>query len=156
MPDDLVNPTTQFESAVPFSGPDFLILKAHLVIERRLLEYIQCRVSPALFQEIERPRDGSFHVRLLIARALSEQDPPEGNDGIAEIWKALDLLGRLRNEVAHTLESTGTALQDRMRVFIELVNRVHPFPEEKVLPSELHRRFRDSAAYLNALLSTHA
>ena len=152
MPDDLDLANAQFEAHVPDSDAVFVILKAHLVLEVRLLEFIEARVSPKLFMEIDRPREGSFQVRLLLARALAERDeiPP---DNIDPLWAALEHLGRLRNDVAHTLEHRGTKLHDKMRAFIEKVFPDGTFFSGPIEDKHLNIAFRSAAAYLNSLLA---
>ena len=73
MIDNIQEAEKQFEAHVPYSSAAFLVLKAHLVIEMRLLEFLKARMSPDLYLEVERPREGSFQVRLLLARALAER-----------------------------------------------------------------------------------
>lgn len=149
---DLDAANDQFELHVPYADAAFLILKAHLVVEVRLLEFIKARVSSDLFTEVERPRDGSFQVRLLLARALAERDeiPPEN---VSTLWPALAYLGTLRNDVAHTLEHPGSKLQDKMRAFIEKVLPVGTFFNGAIGDDALHMAFRIAAARLNVLLA---
>ena len=55
MLNELDSVNAQFEKHVPYADAAFLVLKSHLVVEVRLLEFIKARVSPQLFTEIERP-----------------------------------------------------------------------------------------------------
>ena len=97
--DNVRSANEQFEAHVPYSDAAFLILKAHLVVEVRLLEFIKSRVSEKLFADLERPREGSFQVRLLLAQALADRDeiPPDNTE---VLWPALEQLGKLRNDVS--------------------------------------------------------
>lgn len=144
----------QFESHVPYSSEAFMILKAHLVIEMRLLEFIKERTSSSLYEEIEKSREGAFQVRLLLARALAERDeiPPDNQE---ILWPALAQLGRLRNDVAHLLEHKGTSLQDKMRDFIRKVDPAGNIFGNAIPATELHRSFHQAANYLNALFAIH-
>ena len=152
MLNELESVNAQFEKHVPYADAAFLVLKSHLVVEVRLLEFIKARVSPQLFTEIERPREGSFQVRLLLARALAERDeiPP---DEVDTLWPAVEYLGKLRNDVAHTLEQPGSKLQDKMRAFIEKVLPEGTFFNGPIGDDALHNAFRIAAARLNVLLA---
>lgn len=152
MLDQIQAASEEFEANVPYSDAALLVLKAHLVVEVRLLEFIRARVSGKLFEEIERPREGSFQVRLLLARALAERDeiPPDNTD---ILWSALGQLARLRNDVAHTLEHKGTALEDKMRAFVTKVDPSGDLFGKAVPSSHLHIVFRLAASYLNAMLA---
>lgn len=132
----------------------FLVLKTHLVVELHLLEFIRNRVSDAVFQDVSQPREGSYSVRLLLARALADRDeiPPQKQD---VLWPALKQLGSLRNVVAHTLEPKGSSLADKMREFIARVDPEGEFWNSKVGANELHREFRIAALSLTALLVIH-
>jgi hypothetical protein len=142
--DNVQQASDQFESHVPYSSAAFLVLKANLVVEVRLLEFIKSRISPALFKEVEKPREGSFQVRLLLARALAERDEiPPGNIHI--LWPALEQLGMLRNDVAHILEHKGTSLEDKMRAFVQKVDPSGELFGKSFPPEELHKTFRLAA-----------
>lgn len=152
MIDNVQKAAEQFESHVPYSSAAFLVLQAHLVVEVRLLEFIKARISPELFKEVERPREGSFQVRLLLARALAERDeiPP---DNTHILWPALEQLGKLRNDVAHTLEHRGTSLADKMCDFVQKVDPSGELLGKSIPRTELHKTFRSAASYLNSLLA---
>lgn len=148
--DDLKEAIELFETHVPFSDATFLILKAHLVIEVHLLRFIKTRTSPEVFKSIAHP-DTDFRTRVLFARALAERD--EITPIHAEIlWPALTLLGKLRNDVAHILEHNGSALEDRMRSFVEKVDPTSELFPKPLSARDLHRDFRDAAFHLNSLL----
>ena len=154
MIDNIQEAEKQFEAHVPYSSAAFLVLKAHLVIEMRLLEFLKARMSPDLYLEVERPREGSFQVRLLLARALAERDEiPPANTEI--LWPALEQLGKLRNDVAHLLEHKGKSLEDKMRVFVQKVDPTTELLGKKISQEELHRTFRAAAYYLNSLFAIH-
>ena len=152
--EDIQAASEHFETHVPYSDAAFLILKSHLVIELHLLEFIRSRVSEAVFKEVSVPSDGSFSVRLLLARALADRDeiPPQRQ---SMLWSALKHLGSLRNDVAHTLESKGSKVADKMRAFIAKVDPECEFWNSKVGENELHREFRNAAFSLMSLLVIH-
>jgi len=143
-----------FHRHVPFSDAAFLVLKAHLVVELHLLDFIRTRVSEAVYKEVEKVREGSFSVRVLLARALADRDeiPPQKQN---VLWPALQQLGSLRNLVAHTLEPNGSSLADKMSDFIKKVDPDSEFSNAKVGDDELHRTFRDAAFLLTSLLTIH-
>ncbi len=105
------NSLEHFERHVPHSNAVLIVLKAHLVVEVRLLEFIKVRVSPELFEEIKKSREGSFRVNLLLARALAERDEIS-LDNAQILWPALEQLGKLRNDSAHILEHSGSSFED--------------------------------------------
>ena len=152
MPDSFESVLEQFENHVPHSNAMLLVLKAHLVIEVRLLEFIKARISSELFEEIEKSQEGSFKVRLLLARALAERDEvPLDNAHI--LWPALEQLGKLRNAAAHTLEHSGSSFEDKMRAFVQKMGLTVDARNQMVSVEDLHRNFRAAAGYLNSLLA---
>lgn len=149
---ELEEANAQFEAHVPYSSAAFLILKAHLVVEVRLLEFIKARISPQLYKKVEEQKEGAFQVRLLLASALAEHDeiPIENND---ILWSSLDQLGKLRNQVAHILDHDSTSLEDKMKAFVNKVDPSGKLFGTPIPNAELHRTFRDAASYLNSLFS---
>lgn len=142
----------EFEAHVPCSDAAYLVLKAHLVVELRLLEFIKARTTPELFKEIERQREGAFNVKLLLARVLAERDEiPQDNANI--LWLALDKLGKLRNDVAHILVHKGTSLEDKMCDFVKIVDPMGELFGQSIPAPDLLRSFRLAASYLNSLLT---
>ena len=154
MIDALKDAQTQFEKHVPYASAAFLILKAHLVLEARLLEFLKARISPKLFDQVEKQRDFTFYVRVLLAQALAERDdiPP---DNAEILWPALQQLGALRNSAAHVLEHEGTSLEDKMRAFVKKVDPSGELFGMVVSEQDLHHTFRDAASYLNSLFAIH-
>lgn len=145
------NSSEHFERHVPHSNAVLIVLKAHLVVEVRLLEFIKARVSSELFKEVGRFREGSFRVNLLLARALAERDEiPLDNAHI--LWPALEQLGKLRNDAAHILEHSGSSFEDKMRAFIEKMDPTIGLSNDIALSEDLHNVFRAAASYLNSLL----
>lgn len=72
------------------------ILKGHLLIESRLIEYIEMKLpNPEGF------KSGKFRFSqlLMIARSLCEKNI------YANLWQSIDNLNQLRNKLAHSLES---------------------------------------------------
>ena len=149
---ELEEANAQFESHVPYSSAVFLILKAHLVIEVRLLEFIKSRTSPQVYKKVVEQKEGAFQVRLLLASALAEHDeiPIENND---ILWSSLDQLGKLRNQVAHILDHDSKSLEDKMKAFVHKVDPSGELFGTCIPNAELHRTFRDAASYLNSLFS---
>ncbi len=137
----------QFDKHVPCADAAFLILKAHLVIEVQLLEFIKSRVTPDLFKEINKPGEGSFYVRLLLAQALAGRDEIQ-NYKIDLILKALYTLNNLRNSVAHVLEFNNDSITDRMKNFINEIDPDGELREQKLTSNNLLIEFREAAKYL--------
>lgn len=152
MIDNLQEAEKQFAAHVPNSEAVFIVLKAHLVIEMRLIEFIKARISPELYKEVSSSSECSFHVRLFLARALSERDEIPTEDAHI-LWPALRRLGNLRNDVAHLLEHKGTSLDDKMRAFVEAVDPLGKVFGKATSAKELHGTFRIAANYLNSLLA---
>lgn len=109
----------EFHSHVNVNDTTTMILKAHLVIERQVLEFIKERSNDELFKKIKRIR--SYFIIVLFAQSLAERDEiPCENNNI--IWSALEKLGNIRNDIAHELEFTGDSLENKMRDFIKTVD----------------------------------
>ena len=118
---DLQEKLDEFKNHVPISDATLMILKSHLIIERRILEYIKERVNEEIYSEISKQREGAYQSRVLLAHALSCRDEiPSSNNHI--IWPALRQLGKLRNQIAHNLDHKGSSLEDKMRDFIKKVD----------------------------------
>jgi len=144
--------TELFETHVPFSDAAFLILKAHLVTELHLLKFIKTRTSSDLFKVVEKTT--GFSTRALLARALSERDEIEPLHADM-LWRALAILGKLRNAVAHNLEHKGSSLEDTMVLFVETMD-----PKGELFPrpfanKDLHTNFHTAAFSLNSLLTIY-
>lgn len=152
--DDYSKAEKQFEEQVPYDNEALLILKAHLVLEVRLLEFIRSRISSELYDKIARPREGAYQVRLLVARALAERDEIaiETND---ILWNSLEKIGKIRNDIAHILEHKGTSLQDKMQNFVKIVDPTGELTTNNITPKNLNITFWWAANYINSLLAAH-
>jgi hypothetical protein len=126
-----------FERIVPHGEEAFMVLKAQLLAEHSLAQYVIARV-PALAKEIE---DRNSPVRsglalILLAQALSLRDeiPPTCSD---ILWSSLKALNSLRNDLAHQLYPNNDRVTSRMQEFVRLVSG------EPVIPNEnLNKSFR--------------
>jgi hypothetical protein len=129
-----------FEELVPHGEESFMVLKAHLLAEHSLAQYVATRV-PSMVKEIE---DRNSPVRsglalILLAQAVSLRDeiPPACSD---KLWPALKALNALRNDLAHNLFPNTDKVINRMKEFVHLVSG------EPVTPREnLNRSFRHCA-----------
>jgi hypothetical protein len=125
-----------FEELVPHGEESFMVLKAHLLAEHSLAQYVTTRV-PSMVKEIE---DRNSPVRsglalILLAQAISLRDeiPPACSD---KLWPALKALNTLRNDLAHNLFPNTDKVINRMKEFVRLVSG------ESVAPNEnLNRSF---------------
>ena len=112
----------EFDSQVPFGEAAFVVLKAHLIAERSLTEYIAARV-PTLAQELDHRnspvRSGLALILLAEALSLRDEVPPTCGD---VLWPALKLLNSLRNDLAHNLYPSTDKTEHRMREFVRVVS----------------------------------
>ena len=110
-----------FEEIVPHGDESFMVLKAHLLAEHSLAQFVLAR-APAFERELE---DRNCPVRsglalILLAQALSMLDEvPSANNDM--MWPALKALNSLRNDLAHNLYPNKEKLTARMQQFISLV-----------------------------------
>lgn len=126
-----------FEKLVPHGEEAFMVLKAQLLAEHSLAQYVAARV-PTMAKEIE---ERNCPVRsglplILLAQALSLRDeiPPACSE---KLWPALKALNSLRNDLAHNLYPNTDKITNRMQDFVKLVSG------ESVAPNEnLNRSFR--------------
>ena len=137
----------QFNKHVPFADEVFLILKAHLVIEVHLLEFIKSRVTHDLFKEINKPGEVSFYVKLILAQAIAGRDEIQ-HENIDLVWKALYTLNNLRNSIAHNLEFNSDSITDRMKNFINEIDPIGELRKQKLTSDNLLIEFRKAAKYL--------
>lgn len=127
----------QFDKLVPHGEEAFMVLKAQLLAEHSLAQYVAARI-PSMVKEIE---DRNSPVRsgfalILLAQALSLRDeiPPTCSE---KLWPALKALNSLRNDLAHNLYPNTDKVVNRMQEFVKLVSG------EPVAPNEnLNRSFR--------------
>lgn len=149
--DDLKIKIEHFQNNVPVSDITLAILKAHLVIERRLLEYIKERVDDDVYSEIEKQQNGAYYTRVIVAQALSCRDEVSSNKDI--IWPALKKIGSLRNSVAHKLEHKDTSLEDKIKNFISMVDKDDKMIGLKLTNENLINCFWYAALTLNGFLA---
>lgn len=150
--DELKIKIEQFQNHVPVSDIILTILKAHLVIERTLLEYINERVDDEVYDEIEKQQNGSYYTRVIVARALSCRDEFQSSNNDI-VWPALKELGSLRNAIAHNLEHKGSSLEDKIKNFINKVDKDGKMLGLKVTNENLLQTFWYAALALNSYLA---
>jgi hypothetical protein len=112
----------QFDKLVPHGEEAFMVLKAQLLAEHSLSQYVITRI-PSMANEIE---DRNSPMRsglalILLAQALSLRDeiPPTCSE---KLWPALKALNSLRNDLAHNLYPNTDKVVNRMQEFIKLVS----------------------------------
>ena len=146
--DEVEKDLETFEKLVPHGEEAFMVLKAQLLAEHSLAQYVVARI-PSMAKEIE---DRNSPVRsglalILLAQALSLRDeiPPTCSE---KLWPALKALNTLRNDLAHNLYPNTDKIISRMQEFVKLVSG------EPVGPNEnLNRSFRLSAQAIVAYLA---
>ncbi|MDW7774571.1 MAG: hypothetical protein SCH71_16935 [Desulfobulbaceae bacterium] len=150
--DELQKKIDEFQKHVPMTDVTLLILKSHLIIEARLLEFIKERVCDKIYKEISEQREWTYHIRIFLAHALSDRDEiPSANSHI--IWPALRMLGKLRNQIAHDLEHKEHSLENKMREFIKIVDYEGKRIGAKVTKENLLRVFWYATILLHSYLT---
>ncbi len=87
----------RFLGTMPESAdPELQILKAHLLAEEGLIQYLETHLT----RPQAMPADVRFSQRLWLAKAIT---PVE--DSKDWIWDALNVLNKLRNELAHKVDA---------------------------------------------------
>lgn len=127
------------EALIPKRGdPTFAVLKAHLLIEDYLTEYIETKVRHANYLQQARL---TFAQKASLARAFNAR----ANDDW--IWDGIRKLSELRNELAHRRKSA--KVEGKVREFREHVDRANfpKWPAERVLKGE------EARAWLEAPIS---
>lgn len=127
----------QFENLVPHGEEAFMVLKAQLLVEHSLAQYVAARI-PSMVKDIEDRnsplRSGLALVLLAQALSLRDEVPPACSE---KLWPALKALNSLRNDLAHNLYPNTNKVISRMQEFVKLVSG------EPVAPNEnLNRSFR--------------
>jgi hypothetical protein len=119
--DEMNRDLKTFEEVVPYGEEAFMVLKAQLLAEHSLAQYVDSRV-PSLIKEVQ---DRNSPVRsglalILLAQALSLRDevPPTCSE---TLWPALKALNTLRNDLAHNLYPNTDKVIGRMRDFVGIV-----------------------------------
>lgn len=115
---------SEFEDIVPFGDDVLMVLKAHLLVEHHLFEYVCSRVTDLAFVKSAKDRYspvGSGLGLIYLAQALSYTDevPPTNS---AVLWLALKKLNELRNNLAHELYPDTHKIKKKMREFIMLAS----------------------------------
>lgn len=99
-----------------------IVLKGHLLVEQQMRDIVRKRATPGEAEKIGRWT--SFHALTRVTRAYGT-GTPEG-DWREEWWDAIDVLNKLRNELAHQLESKQVEMLANR--FVELVGSSFLFP----------------------------
>lgn len=116
----------------PDKDTEVLILKGHLLVERQLEKYLVQRLpNPSALNG----ENLKFGRKLAFVRALSKDPDDEW------LWDALHVLNKLRNELAHQLES-----QKLEHLLQDFIGKVEASPELPDLtpPNEVTERFHRS------------
>ncbi len=137
-----------FDTRVPHGEELFMVLKAHLIIEQALVEFVKIRVANIDFNEGDEgficnnsPCRNGLGL-ILLAQGLSLRDEaPQSYANI--IWPALKLLNSTRNSLAHELDPNSIKLKKKMTKFIELFREDMPTTE-----LDVNKAFRSCAGLL--------
>ena len=138
--DEIYQDFKMFEQLVPHGEESFMVLKAHLLAEHSLGQYVISRV-PSMAAEIQERNSPvrSGLALILLAEALSLRDEVEPTcSGI--LWPALKTLNSLRNDLAHNLYPNTDKITNRMQEFVRIVGG-----EPTRSGENLNRSFRDCA-----------
>jgi hypothetical protein len=100
------------------TDPTFSVLKAHLLVEEFLTEYLATKVTAARHLQNARL---SFSQKLALARSMS----PRHDDEFT--WDRLAKLNSLRNELAHKRDPAAAA--EKIEAFVSEAKRLAPMPE---------------------------
>ena len=140
-----------FDIHVPHSDATALILKAHLLLERALLQFIGSRVPSLIADQIKTDLAFTFPVKVTMAQAVAHHDFQK-IEAPQVIWPALLLINNLRNQVAHNLEHVGSSLEDKMSNFVSVVDPEHEIWGTQYR-SHLYWIFREATMRLYFLLN---
>ena len=128
---DMEQDLKMFEELVPHGEESFMVLKAHLLAEHSLAQYVTTRV-PSIAKEIEdcnSPVRSGLALILLAALSLRDEIPPAYSD---KLWPALKALNTLRNDLAHNLFPNTDRVINLMKVFVRLVSGEPVAPNENL------------------------
>jgi hypothetical protein len=109
---------------MPADDLTLIVLKGHLLVEEQMNKFIEaCMMDEAA--EVFAKLKLSFRWKLRFARKLHRPKAgyPSAGDTFASVWKAVDELNNLRNDIAHNAEVNG--LEQRCA---EFVNKRGPQP----------------------------
>lgn len=139
-----------FDQMVPFGEAAFMVLRAQLLAEHSVAQFIAARV-PSLTDEIDDPNSPvrSGLALILLAQALSLRDeiPPTCAD---ILWPALKKLNSLRNDLAHQLYPHPAKIERTMREFVKAVSGWSVSSTDTL---NVNQQFRLSAQMLVAFLA---
>lgn len=135
----------EFDSRVPHGEEAFMVLKAHLVTERALVEFVRARVADAEFDTQFLGGDSPCRNGLgliILAQGLSLRDEvPQTHADI--VWPALKMLNRIRNTLAHELDPDSSKVRTRMATFVKLVDE-----DMLNIEPDINKAFRKCAGLL--------
>lgn len=135
----------EFDSRVPHGEETFMVLKAHLVAERALVEFVRARVADPEFDAQFLGRDSPCRNGLgliILAQGLSLRDElPQAYANI--VWPALRMLNHIRNMLAHELDPDSSKLRTKMSKFVGLVNE-----DMLNIEPDINKAFRKCAGLL--------
>ena len=118
---DTVSETFElFDKHVPHGQEAFLVVKAQLLVEMRLRDFVKARISDASLLKDVFCRDSpvrSGKGLIILARSLADRDEIKFSTDNVQ-WKAIDILNNLRNDLAHELEPNSESITKKMQNFI--------------------------------------
>lgn len=139
-----------FESCVPYGDEAFMVLKAHLILEKCLIEFIQTRVTTDFLKDAIQTRTSPCRSGLgliLLAEGLSLRDEvPQAHAHI--VWPALKELNVIRNRLIHDLEPEFDKMQKMIIKFIEKV-----WANPKTPGVNINQLFRACVSYVHGLIT---
>lgn len=133
-----------FDKHVPHGHEAFLVLKAQLLVEMRLRDFVKARISDASLLKDVFCRDSpvrSGKGLIILARSLADRDEIKfATDSVQ--WKAIDILNNLRNDLAHELEPNSESITKKMQNFIVAMG------DESTDTGNLNQHFRSCTLLL--------
>lgn len=112
-----------FQDIVPLDDEVAMVLKAHLLLERSLWQFVAVRIGDEdLLKDLQSENSGVKGGKALIqlAQALGSRDE-HPIDNAEKLWPALHELNSLRNKVAHSLEPDRRKVSKHMRHIVKVV-----------------------------------
>jgi hypothetical protein len=95
----------RFEALVPLGDEASMVLKAHLILEESLWQFLAARLPQALIESLQGENSpvSSGKALIQLAEAVAARDElPTSNSAV--LWTALYKVNSLRNRLAHELE----------------------------------------------------
>ena len=116
---------------------EMIVLKGHLLVERLLTALLlhHCHTPAAL-----RKLDLSFYKQMLLVKAMISPSFPD------ECWEWIELINRLRNDIAHELEPP--KLKERLKKVRAIVE-----PHMRTAPDEFQSKFDTDEDRVKVLIS---